>query len=179
MSSVWTDHKPNQGGGDFLKLKDGQKKKVRFTSEPAIVTYDGVKMRYQVALFNLTDDVAQIYEFGAQIFGQIGDLYEDWGEPTEFTMTISRQGSTQFDTSYSVNPVPKSEPLTKEQLAKVEALKFPTSKAKLLSEYEKDHIMPETIETKNSNQQYATSKEELESLDSRGEEPVDLSDIPL
>ncbi len=174
--SIWGEHKPVGSGGDYLKLKSGERKKVRFTGEPAVVTYDGVKLRYQVVLYNKSDNVAQIYEFGPQVFTLIGDLYEDWGEPTDFDMTISRQGSTQYDTSYSVNPLPKSEDLTKEQLEAVAAVKFPTSKSKLLSEYEKDHIMPETIETKNKTQ-YATSEEELKSLEDAGQ-PLDLDDLP-
>lgn len=172
--SIWNDHKPVSGGGDYLRLKSGDRKKVRFVSEPAVVTYDGVKLRYQVVLYNRTDKVAQVYEFGPQVFGQIGELAEEWGDPSEFDMTISRQGSTQFDTSYSVTPSPKSAELTVEETQAVNAVKFPSSKARYLSEYEQDHIMPETIETSKSN---SMSKAELDSLDELGE-PVNLDDLP-
>jgi len=60
-------------------------------------------------------------------------------------------------------------------------IKFPSGKAKLLSEYEKDKIMPETIETSKNNS-YVTSEEELKSLDEVHEvsdQPVDLNDIPF
>ena len=144
---VWTDHKPASGGGDYLKLKNGDRKKVRFVSEPAIVTYDGKKLRYQVLLYNKTDKLAQVYEFGPQVFGEFGELAEDWGEPTEFDVTIGRTGSTQFDTSYSVNPSPKSIDLTDEETAAVNAVKFPSSKSRMLADYMEDGIMPETIET--------------------------------
>lgn len=170
-SNVWADHKPDSGSGDYLKLRDGDKKKVRFYSEPAIVTYDGVKIRYQVVLYNKTDKVAQIYEFGPQVFGQVSTLGEDWGLPDEFDMHISRQGSTQFDTSYTVSPLPKSEPLTKEELEKVAAVKFPGSKAKMLATYMEDGELPETIETK---KQMSVS----ESASLADSEPVDVGDIP-
>jgi hypothetical protein len=182
--SVWNEHKPAAGGSAYLKLKDGDRKKVRFWSDPAIVTYDGVKLRYQVVLWNKTDNVPQTYEFGAQVFGQIGDLYEEWGEPTEFDITISRTGSGQFDTSYGVTPSPKSEPLTKEQTELCEAVKFPGSKSKMLAQFEKDGIMPETIETGNKINEttYATSDAELRSLDDVApvddDEPISLDDLP-
>lgn len=145
--SIWNDHKPSSGGGDYLKLKNGDKKKVRFVSEPAVVTYDGKKLRYQVVLYNKTDEVAQIYEFGSQIFGQFGELTEEWGEPTDFDVTIGRTGSTQFDTNYSVNPSPKSTELTQDEVNLVNAVKFPGNKARLLADYMEDGIMPEVIET--------------------------------
>lgn len=173
MSNVWVDHKPSSGSGDYLKLANGDKKKVRFTSNPAVITYDGVKLRYQVVLYNRTDKLAQIFEFGPQVFGQIGELTEDWGEPTEFDMTIGRTGSTQFDTKYTVTPSPKSVPLTKEELDKCEAVKFPGNKSRMLAEYMQDGIMPETIETKN-NDKYVASEEELKSLD----ESHGIDDIP-
>jgi hypothetical protein len=145
--SVWNEHKPSSGSGDYLKLKNGDKKKVRFVSEPAIVTYDGKKLRYQVVLYNKTDKVAQIYEFGPQIFGQFGELTEEWGEPTDFDVTIGRTGSTQFDTNYSVTPSPKSTELTQDEINLVNAVKFPGNKAKMLADYMEDGILPETIET--------------------------------
>ncbi len=105
MSSIWNEHKPASGGGDYLKLTNGDKKKVRFASEPAVITYDGVKLRYQVVLYNKTDKSAQIYEFGPQIFGQIGELSEEWGEPKDFDMTISRTES--LDDSEGIDDLPE------------------------------------------------------------------------
>lgn len=145
--SIWSKHKPVSGGGDYLRLKNGERKKVRFVSEPAVVTYDGFKARYQVVLYNKTDKIAQIYEFGPQVYGQIGELVEEWGDPTVFDMTIGRQGSTQFDTSYTVNPSPKSIDLTPEEAAKANEVKFPGSRAKWLKDYEEDGLLPEPIQT--------------------------------
>lgn len=179
--SVWTDHKPMSNSGDRLKLQNGDKKKVHFYTDPAVVTYDGVKLRYQVILFNKTDKLAQLFEFGPQIFGQVGDLYEDWGEPTEIDITIARKGSTQYDTEYVVNPVPKSEPLTKREIEACKAINFPGNKSKMLAQYELDHILPETIETKKADGGgYATSDAELRSLDevAPDEDVISLDDIP-
>lgn len=146
--SIYQDHKPNSGSGDYLKLKDGDRVKVRFASEPAVVTYDGKKLRYQWVVYNKTSKLAQIYEAGPQVFGQLAELYDEWGEPTEFDVTIGRTGSGQFDTSYSVSPSPKSVDLTPEEQAKVEAVKFPGEKSRMLADLQEDGQMPETIPTK-------------------------------
>jgi hypothetical protein len=145
--SIYETHKPSQGKGDYLKLKDGDRVKVRFVSEPAAVTYDGEKIRYQWLVYNHNEKKAQTYEAGPQVFGQLADLYPEWGEPTKFDVTISRTGSGQFDTSYTVTPSPKSAPLTKDQAESVDAARenFPGSKAKWLSEIELDGVLPEPI----------------------------------
>ena len=158
-NSIWKTHQPSSGGGDYLRLKSGDRKKVRIVGAPAVVTYDGVKIRYQITLYNRTDKQAQIYEFGPQVFGQISELTEEWGAPDSFDMTISRQGSTQFDTSYTVTPSPKSDDLTTEELEKVKAIKFPSSKSRWLKDLEADGIMPETIQTKN--QQHGPSDDDM------------------
>lgn len=152
MTSIWQEHKPSGAGGIYLKLKDGDSIKVRFYSPPAVVTYDGEKLRYQVVLFNKTANTAQIYEFGSQIFGKLAELYDEWGEPGEFDLTIKRKGSGQFDTEYSVNPSRKSTDLTTEEQEACNILGrlFPGPNARLLTEYEKDHIMPEKIESKSN-----------------------------
>lgn len=152
MSSIWNDHKPAGAGGTYLKLKDGDGVTVRFYSPPAVVTYDGEKLRYQVVLYNKIAGQAQIFEFGPQIFGQLADLYENWGEPGENDLTIKRKGSGQFDTEYSVLPLPKSVDLTKDQTEACDALgkDFPAKKSKWLVDYEKDHVMPETIKAKSA-----------------------------
>lgn len=153
--SIYEDHKPNQGKGEYLRLKDGDKVKVRIASEPAAVTYDGEKIRYQWVIFNRNEKKAQIYEAGTQVFSQLASLYPEWGEPTEFDVTIGRTGSGQFDTSYTVTPSPKSNDLTeseRELLDKI-AENFPHSKAKWLADLEKDGVMPPTIQTGKSKEE--------------------------
>lgn len=145
--SIYETHKPAQGKGDYLKLKSGDKVKVRFASLPAVVTYDGERIRYQWIVFNYGEVKAQVYEAGAQVFGQLASLYPEWGEPTEFDVTISREGSGQFDTSYTVTPSPKSQPLTADAKALVDAAleKFPGKKSRWLSDVEADGQLPEAL----------------------------------
>lgn len=145
--SIYETHKPAQGKGDYLKLKDGDRVKVRFASDPAVVTYDGERIRYQWIVFNRKDKKAQVYEAGAQVFGQLADLFPEWGEPTAFDVTISRTGSGQFDTSYTVTPSPKSDPLAKEEQALVDAAleNFPGKKSRWLADVEADGQLPEPL----------------------------------
>lgn len=145
--SIYEKHKPSQGKGDYLKLKDGERVKVRFASEPAGVTYDGKKLRYQWVVYNRTDKKAQVYEAGPQVFNQLAELYPDWGEPTDFDVTISRTGSGQFDTSYTVTPSPKSEPLKEDEQDAVNKVleRFPGTKARYLSKIEEDGQLPEPL----------------------------------
>lgn len=145
--SIYETHRPAQGKGDYLKLKDGDRVKVRFASDPAVVTYDGERLRYQWVVFNRTLAKAQVYEAGASVFGQLAELYAEWGEPTEFDVTISRTGSGQFDTSYTVTPSPKSVPLTEEEQAAVETAlaNFPGKKSRWLSDVEADGKLPEAL----------------------------------
>jgi hypothetical protein len=145
--SIYETHKPAAGKGDYLKLKSGDKVKVRFASEPAVVTYDGERIRYQWVVFNHVDKKAQVYEAGAQVFGQLASLYPEWGEPTEFDVTISREGSGQFDTSYTVTPSPKSQPLAADAKALVDAAleNFPGKKSRWLSDVELDGRLPEAL----------------------------------
>ncbi len=145
--SIYQTHKPNKGGGDYLKLKGGDRVKVRFASEPAVVTYDGEKIRYQWVVYNHDEKKTQVYEAGAQVFGQLADLFPEWGEPTQFDVTISRTGSGQFDTSYTVTPSPKSEQLNEEQQAVVLAAmeNFPGKKSRWLADVEKDGRLPEKL----------------------------------
>lgn len=152
--SIYQTHKPSQGSGTYLKLKDGDRVKVRFTSQPAVVTYDGVKIRYQWVVYNHNEQKAQIFEAGAMIFGQLADLYPEWGDPMDFDVTISRTGSGQFDTSYTVTPSPKSVDLTKDQKTDVAVITetFPGNRAKWLVDVEKDGQLPEITPTKNSSE---------------------------
>lgn len=164
--SIYEQHKPAGGSGDYLRLKDGDRVKLRFASDPAVVTYDGKKLRYQWVVYNRNSKAAQIYESGPQVFGQLAELYPEWGDPKDFDVTLSRTGSGQFDTSYTVTPSPKSVDLTEEEQEKILAIKFPSERSKLLEEYEKDRIMPETIPTKKSAQ-------------TEGDDPISLENIPF
>lgn len=149
--SIYNTHKP-AGGGDglFLDVKDGEKVKIRIASEPAISSNEfrdpdtdevTVTTRYSWVVWNREEKKAQVLSKGASVYKQIAALVDEWGEPTQFDITIKREG-TRLATRWSVNPAPKSEPLTKEQQAecdKIELLK--AVKGYWLKDFkEEDHV---------------------------------------
>lgn len=144
--SIYNTHKPNTNK-DYLKLKDGDKIKLRIFSEPAISTYDGKKLKYSWIVVNRETGAVQVYQAGVSVFSQIADLVDEWGDPTEFDISIKRKGSTQFDTEYTVNPVKDSGKSTKEQEEVADKLDLIEAiQGKWLADYEEDGIMPPTIQ---------------------------------
>ena len=171
--SIYQQHKPSSGGGDFLKLTDGESVKLRIASEPAISVYKlGDKPRYSWVVFNRDQKKAQIYSAGVSVFQQIAALVEDWGEPTEFDIRVSRTGSTITDTKYIVTPVKTSTDLTDDELDLVNAIDLPkTIKGKMLAEYEEDGVLPAPV---TNGLPYADDAPAPTDDDA----PVDLNDIP-
>lgn len=171
--SIYTTHKPSSGGGDFLKLKDGDRVKMRIATDPAISVYkQGDRPRYSWVVWNRDDKKAQIYSAGISVFKQIAALVEDWGEPTEFDIRISRSGSGLQDTEYIVSPVKTSEDLTDEQLDAVNKVDLVAAiKGKWLSEYEADGELPDPVTDEIPQ---FVAEPPLTDDDA----PVDLNDIP-
>lgn len=145
MSNVYQDHDPNEGQGQFLKLKDGDSVKMRIMSDPAISVYKpGDKPRYNWIVFNHDKKQVQVYSAGSSVFSQIRDLTEEWGDPQEFDIKVKRTGSGMQDTSYSVNPVKESTSLPKDaetEADKIDLVK--TIKGKWLKDYLEDKTLPE------------------------------------
>jgi len=172
MSSIYQTHRPTSGGGDFLKIKDGDKVKVRIASEPVGTLYkQGDKLRYAWVVWNREANCAQILTSGISIYNQIADIVEDWQEdPQEFDVTIKRTGSGPTDTSYSVTPVKKSDPLTKEQQEAVSKLDLPKlTKGRWLADIEEDGKLPEPVVAG-----------EPPVTDEFGDEPqLDVNDVPF
>jgi hypothetical protein len=73
-----------------------------------------VSTRYAWVVWNHNEGKAQVFSQGKSVFNQLADLVPDWGEPTDYDITVKRTGE-QLETRYSVNPAPKSIDLTKEQ----------------------------------------------------------------
>lgn len=147
MSTVYQDHKP-QGGNDlYLKLKDGDRVKMRIASEPAISVYRvGDRPRYSWIVWNREANKPQIYSSGVSVYGQIADLTEEWGAPTEFDITIKRTGSGMNDTEYSVVPVKTSDDLSEEQQAEVDKIDLPKAiKGKWLADFVEDRELPPPV----------------------------------
>jgi hypothetical protein len=145
--SIYQQHKPEQGDGLYLKLKDGDRVKLRIASEPTGSIYkDGDRLRYSWIVFNREKNKAQVYTAGISVYSAIADLVDEWGEPTDFDIIIKRTGSGLQDTSYSVTPVKKSEDLSDEQLAEVQKIDLPqASKGMWLKEIEESGVMPEPV----------------------------------
>lgn len=146
MDSIYHTHKP-EGGGDYLKLKDGDKVKMRIASEPAVSVYKrGQNPRYSWIVFNREKDIAQVYTAGVSVYNQIADLVDEWGDPKGFDITIKRTGSGMQDTSYNVSPVKESRDLTSDELEVVKAMDLiKLSKGKWLAEYAEDAQLPPPI----------------------------------
>lgn len=174
--SIYQQHQP-QGGNDlYLKLKDGDKVKLRIASEPAITVFkEGDKPRYNWIVWNRELSKPQVYGAGVSVYGQIADLVEEWGEPTEFDITIKRTGSGMQDTEYSVVPVKTSAELTKTQQEEVDKIDLPKAcKGKWLADYVKDGVLPAPLSDGN----YATSAAELSEPPLTDEDaPIGLDDI--
>jgi len=169
--SIYAKHQPSTGGGDFLKLKDGDKVKLRIASEPVGTIYKkGDKLRYGWVVFNRDADKAQVLTSGISIYRQIADLVEDWGEPTDFDITIKRTGSGPLDTEYSVVPVKVSKDLTDEELDKVNEIDLPKlTKGRWLADIEEDGKLPEPVVAG-----------EPPVTDEFGDEPqLDVNDVPF
>ena len=128
--SIYNEHKPAGGDGLFLDIKDGEKAKVRIASEPAISSNEyrnedtgevSLSTRYSWVVWNRDEKKAQIFSRGASIFKQLAALIEEWGEPTEFDITIKRTGS-MLATRWTVTPARKSVNLTEEEQAECDKI---------------------------------------------------------
>lgn len=170
--SIYQQHKPTTGAGDFLKFKDGDSVKLRIASEPAISVYKlGDKPRYSWVVFNRDENKAQIMSLGVSVFRQIAALVEDWGEPTEFDVRIARSG-VELATEYMVTPVKTSKDLTDEELDLVGKLDLlEKTKGKMLADYEKDGILPPPVSSESApiNDAPAPTDEDA---------PISIDDIP-
>lgn len=127
--SIYQTYKP-AGGSDglFLKIQDGESVTLRIASEPAIFTQEfnndgevSVSTKFAWVAWNRGEKKAQIFNGGKSIYSQIADLVEEWGEPTDFDIKVKRTGQ-MLETRYSVTPLPKSDPLTKEEKAECDKI---------------------------------------------------------
>lgn len=175
--NVYKSHRPGGGDSDYLRLKDGDKVKLRIASEPAVSVYKkGDRPRYNWVVWNRELGKPQVYSSGVSVYSQIADLAEDWGLPTTFDITIKRTGSGMQDTEYSVVPVKTSEDLTKEQQAEVDKKDLLAAcKGKWLADYVEDGKLPEPVTSEESKPATADNPPPHGDDD----EPIQLSDIPF
>lgn len=120
--SIYSTHKPaaGDGGGLYLKVKDGETVKLRIASDPAIFESEGERdgkttltTRYGWTVFNQETNQAQILQQSATFFKNLAALAQDeeWGDPTGYDVKVSRQGSSFNDTIYTITPSANREPL--------------------------------------------------------------------
>lgn len=109
--------KTNAGGTDYLRLKDGDKFKVRVVGEVVVFIDKFGNTKWGNIVWNHTLEKPQAYAYTKTIVNAIKKLEEneDWGDIREYDITVSRTGSAKEDTEYSVTPSPKSIPLTTDQ----------------------------------------------------------------
>lgn len=134
--SVYDTHKPaaGEGGGLYLKIKDGETAKLRIASEPAIFEAQGeregkttLSTKYGWVVWNQEAKAAQILQQSATFFKSIAALAQDeeWGDPQGYDIKVSRQGSGFNDTTYTVMPSANREALdeqTKDAIEKIDLL---------------------------------------------------------
>lgn len=118
------DYKPENSGGIYLKLKDGDSVRMRIIGEPVVFDSvfskegepDKVSTRYAWPVYNHDEEKVQVFQGSATVFSAIAALAkdEDWGDPEKYDIKVSREGSGASDTRYSVSPSPKSKDLPEE-----------------------------------------------------------------
>jgi len=124
IKDIYSENEPS-GGGLFLKLKDGDSFRVRFLGLPAVyestftdkdTQKKSVSTKYAWPVYNFDAEATQVLQGGATIYNALNSLIQndDWGDPSEYDVTVGRTGSGLNDTKYSVTPLRKSLDLPKE-----------------------------------------------------------------
>lgn len=131
----WSKYKnkmPPSGGGDLLKLEDGKGVKIRVVGEPYVVQteYKGTpSTRFALKFWNQSAKIAQfimIPKTPLNALLALAENTEDWGDPEQYDVTITRTGSGK-ETEYSVQPSPNKGSLDKAKRLAVEAVDLEAS----------------------------------------------------
>jgi hypothetical protein len=101
--------------GQFVKLEPGKPMRLRILDHPH-VSYrqfregEQVTTRFSWPVWDYALKQVRILEQGKSVFKEIATAVETWpnGEvmPAPFDVVITRKGTGQFDTEYSVTPLP-------------------------------------------------------------------------
>lgn len=126
VKELYAANKPQGGGnGLFLKLEDGDNVRMRILDVPVVydTTFEDPKthikktsVKYAWLVYNHDEEKVQILQGGATIYNSLNDLIQDddWGDPKNYDIKVSRTGKGMNDTKYSVSPSPKSKDLPAE-----------------------------------------------------------------
>lgn len=129
--STYKDKMPPSGGGDLLKLEDGKPVKIRVVGEPYVIQTEfkgNPSTRFALKFWNQTAKVAQfimIPKTPLNALLALAENVEDWGDPEQYDVTITRNGSGK-ETEYSVQPSPNKGPLEQTKREEVEAIDLET-----------------------------------------------------
>lgn len=174
MSNLYQTYTPPaSGGGNYLKLEDGQTVKLRFVGYPVVFTKqfpgsESPTTRYAWAVYIYDEDRAAAFEQGITFFRKLANLAKDeeWGDPSTYDIKVRREGSGT-ETEYHLNPSPAKSKLTTEQLEKV-------AKINLSNMYQGSVSLEDASKGKKP-----TTEEDIEVSDEQLDKPLDLSDIPF
>jgi len=123
-ASPW-DQEVKSGGGLYLKIEPNSSARVRFIGMPIAFQEEfsgkvsdrwaAVVIEKTIGPDNKPQRAVKGFKFGVMIFKAIQTLWrnEDWGNPEEYDVTITRTGSDK-ETKYSVVPSPKK-PISDEE----------------------------------------------------------------
>lgn len=181
MSDVYTKYQPPSEAGIFTKIQGGESVKLRLASEPYIFDAEykdketgevSYNTRYAWVCYNYTEKKAQIFATGVTVYRAIAALAADpeWGDPTKYGITVSREGTGFQDTKYHVTPSPNKFSLDNDQQAEVDKLDIKQAVTNgnpvLLSDYiKKDKQQP--------------PQKDVVIEDLPDDEPVNLDEIPF
>lgn len=132
----YATHKPPEGGGLYLKLKDGQQVSLRIASEAYVYQNKFQRgeevqwsTRYAWVVYNNDEKKAQILQLSPRDFKKIAAYATDdeYGDPTEYNIRLAREGEGT-NTIYTVIASPKRSPFTTEMgtaTRKIDILSIP------------------------------------------------------
>ncbi len=106
------------GASDYVTIKEGAPQKLRvLTLDPIVHVDKFANTRYAFVVYNFTEKKAMILDKGASIAKGISALHmdEDYDDIDKIDIKITATGEG-METRYSINVLPKTEVLTKEQI---------------------------------------------------------------
>lgn len=116
--------------GLYLKFVDSEPQKVRIISEPYIfnsVFGEGeaakISQKFAWLVYNVTEQKGQVMQLPVTAYRDVASFAADpdWGDPTQYGLTITRTGKGP-ETRYQIVPSPNKTALTPEQTDSVKSI---------------------------------------------------------
>lgn len=188
MSDALSEFKFKESGGLFLTISKGDSVKIRVLTTDPLVT---LNKKYGNTIFNFIvwnwdEGKAQVLSKGASIARPIQRIHtdEDYGadiQKVDLKLVATSTGPEDKDVEYSVNPLPKAENLTKEQLEEAKQIdleKAVGGNGTRMSELNKGaDLTPDVNDQDGVDDRRDDSGKDEVVLDD--DEPADLSEIPF